>query len=334
MERIIKIIENSLINNQETISQKSLLEICKAYSIYNIDEIIRYFKEKSLINYKDILYLPASLQIDLIKEVRNGDKNARNVMILTNYTLVTNIVNHFMTYDLDKEDFVEYGILGLMYAIDNYNLDNNAAFTTYATKCIIGFLKKNLPRLISQLSIGRNIYYLNTKIQKIEEKLMKSLGREDISDLEILNELKKSNSYKNIKEEDIYYVRLYSKYTYSLDKEKVTEKGNDINYTINCVTSEYDEFEDKVLDKIYYETISKIFTGEIKTNLTEVELKVLWYRYGFDEENIFRSSDEVGKILKVSGARIRQVERNALGKLRLSNVIRKLEKENKSYIYF
>ena len=334
MERIIKIKKNSLINNQETISQKSLLEICKSYSIYNTNEIINNFKEKKLINNKDILYLPASLQIDLIKEVRNGDKNARNVMILTNYTLVTNIVNHFMTYNLDKEDFVGYGILGLMYAIDNYDLNNTAAFTTYATNCINGYLKKNLPRLISQLSIGRNIYYLNTKIQKIEEKLMKSLGREDISDLEILNELKKSNSYKNIKEEDIYYVRLYSKYTYSLDKEKVTENGNDLNYTINCVTSEYDEFEDKVLDKIYYETISKIFTGEIKTNLTEVELKVLWYRYGFDEENIFRSSDEVGKILKVSGARIRQVERNALGKLRITTQIRNIEKENKSYIYF
>lgn len=334
MERIIKIIENSLINNQETISQKSLLEICKSYSIYNTNEIINNFREKKLINNKDILYLPASLQIDLIKEVRNGDKNAREVMILTNYTLVTNIVNHFMTYNLDKEDFVGYGILGLMYAIDNYDLNNTAAFTTYATNCINGYLKKNLPRLISQLSIGRNIYYLNTKIQKIEEKLMKSLGREDISDLEILNELKKSNSYKNIKEEDIYYVRLYSKYTYSLDKEKVTEDGNDLNYTIDCVTSDKDEFEEDIINRIYYEIFPKIFSGEIENKLKPMEIKVLWYRYGFDKENIFRSSDDVGKILGVSGARIRQIEKDALRKLRKLRIFIDEQKELKRNNYF
>ncbi len=334
MNNIIKLIENSLIKNQETISSKSLIEVCKTYSINNINEIKNYFKENKLINNKDILHLPTSLQNDFIKEIKKGDTKARDVMILTNYNLVTNIVNHYIIHNIEKDDFIGYGILGLMYAIDNYEFDNNAVFSTYATKCIIGYIKRYLPKHASQLSIGRNIYYLKSKIQKIEEELMKTLQKEDITDLEILNELKKSNKYKNLKLEDITSIRLYTKAVFSLDKEKVTEDGNDLNYTIDCVTSDKDEFESDLINKIYYETISKIFTGEIKTSLTKVELKVLWYRYGFDEENIYRTSDEVGKILKVSGSRVREAERNALRKLRITTQIRNIEKENKSYIYF
>lgn len=334
MNNIIYLIEKSLFKNQETISLKSLIEVCKAYSINNTNEIINYFKEKKLINNKDILHLPSSLQIDFIKEIRNGDTKARDVMILTNYNLVTNIVNHYIIHNIEKDDFIGYGILGLMYAIDNYELDNNTVFSTYATKCIIGYIKKFLPKHVSQLSIGRNIYYLKSKIQKIEEELMKSLQKEDISDLEILNELKKSNNYKNVKLQDITSIRLYTKAVFSLDKEKVTEDGNDLNYTIDSVTSDKDEFEEDVINKLYYETISKIFTGEIKTPLTEIELKVLWYKYGFDKDNIYRTSYEVASLLKISGSRVREVEKNALKKLRMITKIRNTEKENKSYIYF
>ena len=85
MNNIIYLIENSLIKNQETISLKSLIELCKAYSINKTNEIINYFKDKNLINNKDIIHLTTNLQIDIIKKIKKNYNKIREIIILNKY---------------------------------------------------------------------------------------------------------------------------------------------------------------------------------------------------------------------------------------------------------
>ena len=96
--------------------------------------------------------LPKPLTKDEIKalviEMQNGSAEAREKLIIHNIRLVINeAVNKFSSYIIDKKDFVSVGIIGLIKAVDNFDLSKNIEFSSFAVKCIdneiLMFLNKN-----------------------------------------------------------------------------------------------------------------------------------------------------------------------------------------------
>ena len=328
MNNIINNIQEILITNNEKISIRSLLEICKACSIYNSKEIINNFNNKNLINKESkSKYLSPLLQLELLKLVKEKNKEARDILILTNYNLVVHIVNRLFIYNNDKNDFIEYGLLGLMHAIDHYEFDKGVPFSNYAAKCIGGYIKRYLANNVNLISIGRNPFFLSSKINRIEEKLMSSLNKENITDIEILEELRKEKPYQRLKEQDITALRTYAKAPISLD-QTVSNSNETEDLFFKDVIEAKDNVENEVLSKYYINVFTKMFNGEIDCKLNERELLTLWYRYGFSDD-IERTSDEVGKIFGISGARVREIERNAIRKLRKTEILK--DKENRGY---
>ena len=74
---------------------------------------------------------------ECVKKAKLGDQEARNKLIEHNIRLVLYEINKkFMTVDYDKKELVSIGISGLFYAINNFSLEKNLEFSTYAIKCI------------------------------------------------------------------------------------------------------------------------------------------------------------------------------------------------------
>jgi RNA polymerase sporulation-specific sigma factor len=69
-------------------------------------------------------------------EMRRGCEEARQILILHNLRLVAHIVRKYYSTSKNQEDLVSIGTIGLVKAVDTYNIDNGTRFATYAAKCI------------------------------------------------------------------------------------------------------------------------------------------------------------------------------------------------------
>lgn len=90
-------------------------------------------------------------QNKLIKEMNSGNLEARRLLIEKNIRLVFYVVLHRFNNIYDKEDLVSIGSIGLIKAIDNYNVSKNIKLSTYACKCIYNeicdYIRKNAKKL-------------------------------------------------------------------------------------------------------------------------------------------------------------------------------------------
>ncbi len=323
MEKIINILKE----NQATISFNSLNIICDSYFIYKDkkDAIIRSFKLNGLIDDKKTSYMPECLQLEFLKRVKNKDNIAIEVLVKTNYNLILYVIKNYYIFNFDKEDLIEYGMLGLLHAIYHFDISKDTSFSTYATHCIKGILKNSILHSFNPLKIGRNTFMITSKIKKIEEFLMKEKENEVITDEEILDELKKEIIDIKITLSDIKKLRQYQIELISTDTIIYNDNGRQIETLLDTIPS-LDNVEEDCLDNIINSMIKDILNGKIDSNLSERELLIIRYLYGINEEKKY-TSDEIGKILNISGARVRDIEKIALRKLKKLPILSDLEKK-------
>lgn len=102
--------------------------------------------------------LPEVLSVDecllLLERSKNGDKQAREKLIVHNIRLVLyEVKNRFRDVNYDKSDLVSYGIVGLMKAIDSFDISRNCQFVTYAVKCIDNEILMFLRKIKDKLNV-------------------------------------------------------------------------------------------------------------------------------------------------------------------------------------
>lgn len=113
----------------------------------------------------------------LIGKSQAGDKEAREVLIENNLGLVHHIVKRFMGRGYDPEDLFQIGTIGLMKAIDKFNLSMGVKFSTYAVPMIAGEIKRFL-RDDGPVKISRTIKENGLKVRIARQRLQVSLKRE------------------------------------------------------------------------------------------------------------------------------------------------------------
>ena len=101
--------------------------------------------------------------LDLLSKVKHGDEMAREKIVLHNLRLVFyEVTKHFTSVKYEKKDLVSIGIIGLLKAIDNFEISKNFEFSTYATKCIYNeilmYLRK-LKKYENDISLDTNSFY-------------------------------------------------------------------------------------------------------------------------------------------------------------------------------
>ena len=108
--------------------------------------------------------------IELLKKVKNGDEFARDEFIIANLRLVLSVVQRFSNNKGKSDDMFQVGCVGLIKAMENFNMDLNVKFSTYAVPMIIGeirrFLRDNTP-----VRVTRSLRDLAYKALQSREKL-------------------------------------------------------------------------------------------------------------------------------------------------------------------
>lgn len=117
----------------------------------------------------------------LLAAAQQGDAEARRQLVEANLRLVASIVQRFRAYGADQDDLFQVGSLGLIKAIDKFDLSFDVAFSTYAVPLIVGeirhYLRENQP-----LRIGRALRDLALQAAQARERLTQELGRSPTAD--------------------------------------------------------------------------------------------------------------------------------------------------------
>ena len=245
----------------------------------------------------------------LFYRLKNGDNSAKEMIINSNLRLVANIAKMYINRGLSYLDLIQEGNIGLIIAIDKYDVNTFNRFSTYAYYWIVLYIQRAIANK------GRNIripVYKNDAINKyrvVVLKLETLLGRTPTVS-EIANDMKVS-----IKE--VERLCLLQKDTANLNEVV----SNDSNTELEEFVIGYDDsLDDIVIAKALEEDIDKILKN---SSLTDLEYSILINRFGLNNNSIATLA-ELSLKYNISVEWVRKSERNALNKIRLSKYITSL----------
>jgi len=226
--------------------------------------------------------------IELIKRSRAGDKQARDQIVTENIGLVWSIVRRFAGRGHEMEDLFQIGSIGLIKAIDKFDISYDVKFSTYAVPMITGEIKRFL-RDDGMLKVSRSLKEIAAKIKGVREKYANLHGREPTVD-ELADELGEEK-------EDILMALETGAEVESLYKTIHQGDGSPI-YLIDKLTETKDESEN---------IVDKLALREIIASLDEREQEIIKLRYFKD-----RTQTDIAKELGISQVQVSRMEKRIL----------------------
>lgn len=260
-----------------------------------MENIKAYIKE-----IRKIPLLTAKEEVDLSRKAKKGDKAARERMIRSNLRLVINIAKRYIYLGIPLMDLIEEGNMGLMKAVEKFNPNKGFRFSTYAAWWIRQSITRSVFDQSRTIRIPVYVNELLAKYKKTNERLTGKLKRSP-SDAEVAKSMKTTS-------EKISKIRTYVAKTSSLDAPIDEEGGNEI---IDLIEDKTIESPDKEIDQF----LNKERLNDMLGTISEREKDVLDLRFGLKDGKICTLA-EVSEHLGVSRERVRQIEENALKKLK------------------
>lgn len=228
---------------------------------------------------------------ELLKQVKNGSKSAREQLINGNLRLVLSVIQRFTGRGENLDDLFQVGCIGLIKSIDNFDITQNVRFSTYAVPMIIGEIRRYL-RDNNSIRVSRSIKDTAYKAMQIKERLMSEKQTEPTVQ-EIAKELEITPSEVVIALESI--VNPMSLY------DPVYSDGGDTIYVLDQVGDNNDD--NNWLDEIALKEAIK--------NLSDREKHILTLRFMHG-----RTQMEVSREIGISQAQVSRLEKGALDKIK------------------
>lgn len=229
---------------------------------------------------------------ELLIKIKEGDLEARTKFINGNLRLVLSVIRRFFCKGENADDLFQIGCVGLIKAIDNFDLNQGVQFSTYAVPMIIGEVKRYL-RDNNSIRISRSIRELSYKIISEKEKFNKEKER-DPSIEELSNIL-------NVPKEDIIMSLDAIQVPISLQEPVVGSNVDNINIE--------DQISDKRNSDSYWaETITII---EAMKKLNEKEKMIINKRF-FEGRTQIEVAEEIG----ISQAQVSRLEKTAINHIK------------------
>ena len=244
------------------------------------------------INTSKLPVLKNEETIELLKKARSGDKEARDELIRGNLRLVLSVIQKFTSRGENADDIFQVGCIGLIKAIDNFNLDLGVMFSTYGVPMIIGeirrFLRDNGP-----VRVSRSIRDTAYKVLQMKEKLINENQREPTVE-EISEAL-------GIKREDVVIAMDAIVDPVSLYEPIYNESGDAV-----CGMDQIGDT--KNTDESWLEQIA---ISEAISRLSDREKHILSLRF-YQGKTQMQVAQEVG----ISQAQVSRLEKNAINQIK------------------
>lgn len=224
----------------------------------------------------------------LFIRIKNGDEEARNIFINGNLRLVLSVIKRFYGRGENADDLFQVGCIGLIKAMDNFDLSQNVQFSTYAVPMIIGEIRRYL-RDNNMVRVSRSIRDLAYKAIAVREKMIKENQKEPTLE-EIAKELE-------TQKEEIAFSLDAIQDPISL-QEPVYGDGTENLYIMDQVK------DIKNTDELWAENIT---ITEAMKKLNEKEKMIITKRF-FQGRTQIEVANEIG----ISQAQVSRLEKNAI----------------------
>ncbi len=238
---------------------------------------------------------------ELILRAHNGDKAARDKLVLENIGLVYSVSRRFAGRGYELEDINQIGTIGLIKAIDKFDDSFDVRFSTYAVPMIAGEIKRFL-RDDGMLKVSRSLKENGYRIKKASDKLVSQNGREaTIEELAAATELSV---------EDVVMALEANTDVESIYRTIYQNDGNEVYLVDKLSGSSGDTAKDEFAGA-QEQLLNSILLEQLLAELDELEGKLIMLRY-FKEMTQTQVADKLG----ISQVQVSRLEKKILRKLR------------------
>lgn len=229
---------------------------------------------------------------NLLLRSKEGDGKAREELIYGNLRLVLSIIQRFTGRKENLDDLFQVGCIGLCKAVDNFNVELDVKFSTYAVPMIIGEIRRYL-RDNNSIRISRSVRDLAYKALQAREELTKEKNEEPTVDEISVRLGEKKEAVVHALEAIVEPISLY---------EPVFTEGGDSIYVLDQIS------DSSSSDEIWLENI---VLREAISHLTERERKIIYMRYYMNKTQM-----EIAAEIGISQAQVSRLEKAALKQMK------------------
>ena len=256
----------------------------------NLKEVFLLIKKVEIagVNTAKLPVLSNEEKEELLKKIKNGDESAREIFINGNLKLVLSVIKRFNNRNENVDDLFQVGCIGLIKAIDNFDLSQNVLFSTYAVPMIIGEIRRHL-RDNNSVRVSRSLRDIAYKVLQMKEQIIREENREPTIE-EIARRIE-------IPKEDIAHALDAIQDPVSL-YEPVYNDGTDALFIMDQIGDEKNLDENWIVDISISESLKKLSTRE---------RNIIRKRF-FDGKTQMEVAEEIG----ISQAQVSRLEKTAL----------------------
>lgn len=252
-------------------------------------------------------------EVCLAKRARDGEQDAKDELIQANLRFVVNVAKKYQNQGLTLSDLISEGNLGLITAVDKFDVDKGYHFISYAVWWIKQSILKAICEKSRMIRLPLNRANELLQIEKVKREIGSNKdGEADIEEIADFLDMDKSriNDLINASKE---FVSLETPLSSDKDANTISDLMEDTKGA---------DPEEVLIDQTLQESIEKVLS-----TLTEKESNVIRYRFGLNGERP-HSLKEIGDKYNLTKERIRQIEKKAISRLRHPSRSQKL----KSYV--
>ena len=248
--------------------------------------------EISNVNTANLPVLSNKEKEELLRKVKNGDNEAREEFINGNLRLVLSVIQRFQNRGENADDLFQIGCVGLIKALDNFDLNQNVQFSTYAVPMIIGEIRRYL-RDNNPIRVSRSVRDLAYKSLQVKERLTKETGKEPT--------IEQIAKVLEIDKEEIAFSLDAIQDPVSL-QEPIYKDGSENLYIEDQVK------DNKNIDEKWAENLT---IAQALAKLNKREKDIIARRF-FDGRTQMEVAEEIG----ISQAQVSRLEKDAINRIR------------------